>query len=91
MQARGVMVGGVISVGPDIPVQIAADAMVRNCVSALPVIDIYTKLVGIVSEGDLIRRVETGTERRRSRGGGRNAHVKQLPGEGVRQVARQTG
>jgi predicted transcriptional regulator len=42
--------------------------MVSNCVSALPVIDIYAKLVGIVSEGDLIRRVEIGTERRRSRG-----------------------
>ena len=66
MQARDVMVGGVISVGPDIPVQIAANAMVNNCVSALPVIDIYAKLVGIVSEGDLIRRVEIGTERRRS-------------------------
>ena len=67
MQARDVMVGGVISVGPDIPVQIAANAMVRNCVSALPVIDIHVKLVGIVSEGDLIRRVEIGTERLRSR------------------------
>src|SRR3974390_2611784 len=65
---RDVMVCGVISVGPDIPVQIAANAMVRNCVSALPVIDIYTKLVGIVSEGDLIRRVEIGTERCRSPG-----------------------
>jgi CBS domain-containing protein len=65
MQARDVMVRGVISVGPDIPVQIAANAMVRNCVSALPVIDIHVKLVGIVSEGDLIRRVEIGTERRR--------------------------
>jgi CBS domain-containing protein len=69
MQARDVMVRGVISVGPDVPVQIAANAMVSNCVSALPVIDIYAKLVGIVSEGDLIRRVEIGTERRRSRGG----------------------
>ena len=68
MQARDVMVRGVISVGPDIPVQIAANAMVRNCVSALPVIDIHVKLVGIVSEGDLIRRVEIGTERRRSPG-----------------------
>ena len=68
MQARDVMVCGVISVGPDIPVQIAANAMVSNCVSALPVIDIYSKLVGIVSEGDLIRRVEIGTERRRSSG-----------------------
>ena len=63
MQARDVMVRGVISVGPDIPVQIAANAMISNCVSALPVIDIYAKLVGIVSEGDLIRRVEIGTER----------------------------
>jgi len=68
MQAQDVMVGGVISVGPDIPVQIAANAMVSNCVSALPVIDIYAKLVGIVSEGDLIRRVEIGTERRPSGG-----------------------
>jgi CBS domain-containing protein len=66
MQARDVMVRGVISVGPDIPVQIAANAMVSNCISALPVIDIYAKLVGIVSEGDLIRRVEIGTERRSS-------------------------
>ena len=69
MQARDVMVCGVISVGPDIPVRIAANAMVSNCVSALPVIDTYAKLVGIVSEGDLIRRVEIGTERRRSGGG----------------------
>ena len=68
MQAQDVMVSGVISVGPDIPVRIAANAMVTNCVSALPVIDIYAKLVGIVSEGDLIRRVEIGTERRRSGG-----------------------
>src|SRR6516164_10290841 len=67
MQARDVMVRGVISVGPDIPVQIAAIAMVRDCVRALPVVNIYAKLVGIVSEGDLIRRVEIGTERLRSR------------------------
>ena len=69
MQARDVMVGGVISIGPDIPVRIAANAMVSNCVSALPVIDIYAKLVGIISEGDLIRRVEIGTERHPSGAG----------------------
>ena len=63
MQARDVMVRGVISVSPDIPVQIAANAMVSNCVSALPVIDIFSKLVGIVSEGDLIRRVEIAPNR----------------------------
>ena len=69
MQAQDVMVRGVISIGPDIPVQIAANAIVTNCVSSLPVINIRAKLVGIVSEGDLIRRVEIGTERRRSRRG----------------------
>lgn len=90
MQARDVMVCGVISVGPDIPVQFAANAMISNCVSALPVIDIYAKLVGIISEGDLIRRVEIGTERHPSRSG-RNTHAKRLPGKGVRQVVRQAG
>jgi CBS domain-containing protein len=67
MQAQDVMVRGVISVGPEMPVQAAAHAMVSNGISALLVMDINAKLVGIVSEGDLIRRVETHTERRRSR------------------------
>jgi len=67
MQAQDVMVRGVISVGPDMPVQAAAQAMVSNGISALLVMNINAKLVGIVSEGDLIRRVETDTERRRSR------------------------
>ena len=46
MQARDVMVRGVISVGPGIPVQIAANALVSNCISALPVIDIYAPRTG---------------------------------------------
>src|SRR4051812_31923748 len=66
MQAQDIMVRGVISVGPDMPVRAAAHAMVSNGISALPVIDIDAKLVGIVSEGDLIHRVENGTERERS-------------------------
>ena len=66
MQAQDVMVGGVISVGPDIPVQVAAHAMVSNGVSAVLVMDIAAKLIGIVSEGDLLRRVENDTERQRS-------------------------
>ena len=48
MQAQDVMVRGVISVGPDIPVQIAAQAMVSNGVSAVLVMDINAKLIGIV-------------------------------------------
>ena len=66
MKAQDVMVRGVISVGPDIPVQVAAHAMVSNGVSAVLVMDINAKLIGIVSEGDLIRRVENDTERQRS-------------------------
>ena len=66
MQAQDVMVRGVISVGPDIPVQIAAHTMVSNGVSAILVMDIGAKLIGIVSEGDLIRRVENDTERQHS-------------------------
>lgn len=66
MQAQDVMVRGVISVGPDIPVLVAANAMVSNGVSAILVMDINAKLIGIVSEGDLLRRVENDTERQRS-------------------------
>jgi CBS domain-containing protein len=66
MQAQDVMVRGVISVGPDTPVQVAANAMINNGVSAVLVMDINAKLLGIVSEGDLIHRVENDTERQRS-------------------------
>jgi len=62
MRAQDVMVRGVISVGPDTPVQVAANAMVSNGVSAILVMGIDCKLMGIVSEGDLIRRVETETD-----------------------------
>jgi predicted transcriptional regulator len=41
--------------------------MILNRISGLPVLDERGKLVGIVTEGDLLRRVETGTERRRPR------------------------
>jgi CBS-domain-containing membrane protein len=66
MQAQDVMVRSVISIGPDMPVRAAANAMVSNRVSALLVMDISAKLLGVVSEGDLIRRVENDTERRHS-------------------------
>jgi CBS domain-containing protein len=62
MQAKDVMTRGVISVGPDIPVRIAAHAMVSSRVSAILVMGIDCSLMGIVSEGDLIRRVEIDTE-----------------------------
>lgn len=89
MQARDVMVSGVISLGPDIPVQVAANAMVSNCVSALPVIDICAKLVGIISEGDLIRRVEIGTDKRHPDGAGETSSTDSMAKEFVRSRAKR--
>lgn len=66
MQARDVMTSHVICVAPDLPIQAVANMLVKNGISAVPVVAMDGKLAGIVSEGDLIRRVETGTERRHS-------------------------
>ena len=62
MNAKDVMTARVISVRPDTAVAEIADTLVSHRISAVPVIDAAGRLVGIVSEGDLIRRPETGTE-----------------------------
>ena len=66
MKAADVMVSNVISVGQDASVQEVAEVLLRNRVSAVPVLGTKGELVGIVSEGDLMRRPEAGTERRQS-------------------------
>jgi CBS domain-containing protein len=66
MLARDVMVKDVITVRPDVTIQKAAQLLVEHGISAMPVTEDDGRLVGIVSEGDLIRRTEIGTERRRS-------------------------
>lgn len=66
MQAADLMTKNVVTVTEDATVQEAAALMIRHGVSALPVLDRNGKLVGIVSEGDLMRRAELGTERERS-------------------------
>lgn len=66
MKASDVMVTNVITVRPDTTVQEIANILVANRISAVPVVDERGALVGIVSEGDLIHRAETGTERRYS-------------------------
>ena len=65
MKAPEVMEPEVLSVGPDTKVSDVAKALLSRRISAVPVVD-NGKLVGIVSEGDLIRRVETDTDRHRS-------------------------
>jgi CBS domain-containing protein len=65
MKAADVMVSTVISVGPNARVEEVAQILLANRISAVPVIDEQGKLLGVVSEGDLIRRVESGTDRGR--------------------------
>jgi CBS domain-containing protein len=67
MRTHQIMTKPVITVTPETTIVDAANAMLRNHVSGLPVVDASGKLVGIVSEGDFLRRSEIGTQRRRSR------------------------
>ena len=64
MRATDVMTTSVITVRPDTTVQEIAKILSEKSISAVPVVDAENRLVGIVSEGDLLHRVETGTERR---------------------------
>jgi CBS domain-containing protein len=66
MRAQDIMTRTVLTVGPDATLLEAATRMLEAHVSALPVVDAGGKLVGILSEGDLLRRAETGTARRHS-------------------------
>ena len=63
MRAMDVMTTGVITVDPDMSVQAVAKLLSERGISGVPVVDVADRLVGIVSEGDLLHRVETGTER----------------------------
>jgi len=67
MKAEDVMTRNVISIDPDATVLQAARLMLQHRISGLPVIDKGGQLVGVISEGDFLRRRETKTEHRRSR------------------------
>ena len=71
MRARDVMTPDVITVDPDTSVQAVAKLLSESGISGVPVVDAADQLVGIVSEGDLLHRVETGTDRRPERLTGR--------------------
>lgn len=61
MQARDVMTRHVVSVVPDTPVEQIARILLDHRISAVPVIDANGEVIGIVSEGDLMRRSESDT------------------------------
>ena len=56
MKAADVMVRNVITVGPDACVQDVAHILLTARISGVPVVGPNGELVGIVSEGDLMRR-----------------------------------
>ena len=66
MQAKDVMTSPVVTVGPDASVTDIARLLLERHISATPVVDESGALLGVVSEGDLMRRPEAGTERRPS-------------------------
>ncbi|MEQ8818508.1 MAG: CBS domain-containing protein [Thalassobaculum sp.] len=63
MQAKDIMTTAVATVPPETTVQDVAKLLLERRISAVPVVDGDGKVLGIVSEGDLMRRPETGTER----------------------------
>jgi len=67
MRAHQIMTRRVVTVKPETTILEAANLMLHHHVSGLPVVDAAGKLVGIVSEGDFIRRSEIGTGRKRGR------------------------
>jgi CBS domain-containing protein len=67
MKAADIMTRRVVSVGTEASVLEAIRLMLQHKISGLPVVDGEGLIVGIVTEGDFLRRAETGTERKRSR------------------------
>lgn len=67
MRAQEIMTSQVITVGADTPVAEAVNLMLRYHISGLPVVDAAEHLIGIISEGDFVRRAEIGTQHKRGR------------------------
>jgi CBS domain-containing protein len=68
MLARDIMTRTILSVTPDHSIRHAARMMLDHNVSGLLVIDGSDRLVGVLSEGDLLRRFELGPAAIRSEG-----------------------
>ena len=66
MRAIDVMTSEVVTVSDNASVAAVAKLLAERSISAVPVVDAANRVIGMVSEGDLLHRTETGTERRRS-------------------------
>jgi CBS domain-containing protein len=67
MRAHQIMTHKVLTVTTDTAIVDAANVMLQNHISGLPVINEGGNLVGVVSQSDFIRRAEIGTQRNRGR------------------------
>jgi CBS domain-containing protein len=67
MRAHQIMTRQVITIAAGASIVDAANIMLDKHISGLPVVDDDGKVVGIVSQGDFIRRAEIGTQRKRGR------------------------
>lgn len=67
MRVDQIMTRKVTTVKADTPILEAANLMLQQHMSGLPVVGDTGKLVGVVSEGDFIRRSEIGTQKKRGR------------------------
>lgn len=66
MHAAEIMTRNVITATAKTEIKEIVDLMIKNRISAVPVVDGNDRVIGMVSEGDLMRRVENNTERRDS-------------------------
>jgi CBS domain-containing protein len=67
MNAGDLMTADVMTIGRDATIADAIRSMLEHRISGLPVVDSTGRLLGIVTEGDFLRRGEMGTERHRPR------------------------
>src|SRR5215471_11364264 len=89
MKATDVMSTPVFGAAPQITVQHVARMMINHRVSGIPIIEEDGRLIGIITEGDLLRRAETGTERQRSRWSERFLPNSRLAADYVKSHARR--
>ena len=66
IEARAAMTKDVLTVGPDETLASVAEKMVKRAVSAVPVVDAEGNLLGVLSEGDVMRHFGAEYQRRRS-------------------------
>jgi CBS domain-containing protein len=66
MQARDIMTTNVVTAKPTESVRDIAKLMIEHHINGLPIIDVSGHLVGMVTDGDIYRRTELGTDKKRS-------------------------